>query len=223
MSNTVHTTETMSAEQVCISRTKPGYLTIKRVQDILLSLIVLLLLFPALLLVALIVVLDSPGAGPIFVQTRVGENGKEFRFYKFRTMCPDADQMKDQLMALNEMDGPVFKIKDDPRISRAGRFLRKASIDELPQFWNVLRGDMSIVGPRPALPREVAEYSDRERMRLSVQPGLTCFWQIQPHRNNLSFEEWVDLDIRYIQERSFGTDWKIMFATIGAILGMNGE
>lgn len=113
-------------------------------------------------------------------------------------------------------------MRHDPRITRVGRFIRKTSIDELPQLWNVLRGDMSIVGPRPGLPREVAQYDDYARQRLLVQPGLTCFWQIQPHRNSLSFDEWVELDVKYIRERSFLTDWKIIFATFGAVLGMNG-
>ena len=118
---------------------------------------------------------------------------------------------------------PVFKIAKDPRITRVGRFIRKTSIDELPQLWNVLRGEMSIVGPRPGLPREVVEYDEYARQRLLITPGLTCYWQIQPNRNKLTFEEWVDLDVQYIQDRSFCTDWKIIFATFGAVFGMNGE
>ena len=121
------------------------------------------------------------------------------------------------------MDGPCFKIKDDPRITRVGRFIRKTSIDELPQLWNVLRGEMSIVGPRPPIPREVAEYDDYAMQRLLITPGLTCYWQIQPCRNDLSFEEWLELDLQYINERSFLTDWKIIFKTFGAVLGMNGQ
>lgn len=194
----------------------------RRTQDILLSTLALLVLWPLMLLVALIIVLDSPGAGPIFAQTRVGRDGKEFTFYKFRSMCPNAEEKLEGLLQYNEMDGPAFKIKDDPRITRVGKFIRMTSIDELPQLWNVLRGDMSIVGPRPGLPREVAQYDDYAKQRLLVQPGLTCFWQIQPDRNSLSFEEWVDLDVKYINERSFLTDWKIIFATFGAVLGMNG-
>jgi lipopolysaccharide/colanic/teichoic acid biosynthesis glycosyltransferase len=176
-----------------------------------------------MLVTALAIVLDSPGTGPIFTQIRVGRDGRPFKFYKFRSMCPNAEEKLNELMDRNEMDGPVFKIKNDPRITRVGKFIRKTSIDELPQLWNVLKGEMSIVGPRPGIPREVEQYDDYARQRLLITPGLTCYWQIQPHRNELSFEEWVELDIKYINERSFLTDWKIIFATFGAVLGMNGE
>lgn len=199
------------------------YWSLRRFQDIVLSLLGLLALWPLMLIVALVIVIDSPGAGPIFKQTRVGRDGKEFYFYKFRSMRPNAEAQLDSLLPLNEMEGPVFKIKADPRITRVGRFIRKTSIDELPQLWNVLKGDMSIVGPRPGLPREVEQYDDYARQRLLITPGLTCFWQIQPNRNSLSFDEWVDLDVQYIQQRSFLTDWKIILKTFGAVLGMNGE
>jgi len=195
----------------------------RRAQDIVLSLIALLALWPLMLLIALIVWLDSPGTSPIFTQTRVGRKGIPFQFRKFRTMVPNAEGHLDELLSRNEMDGPVFKIKDDPRITRVGRFLRRSSLDELPQLINILKGDMSIVGPRPALPREVEQYDEYERQRLIVQPGLTCYWQIQPHRNELSFEEWMALDMKYIQERSFVTDWKIIFKTVGAVLRMTGQ
>lgn len=195
----------------------------RRVQDVVLSTLGLAVLWPVMLLVALIIVIDSPGAGPIFAQTRVGRDGKLFTFYKFRSMCPNAEEKLEELLKYNEMEGPAFKMKDDPRITRVGRFIRMTSIDELPQLWNVLRGEMSIVGPRPGLPREVEQYSDYERQRLLITPGLTCYWQIQPNRNRLSFEEWVELDLKYIKERSFLTDWKIIFKTFGAVLGMNGE
>jgi lipopolysaccharide/colanic/teichoic acid biosynthesis glycosyltransferase len=199
------------------------YWRIRRIQDVVLSVIALAVLWPLMLVTAIAVVLDRPGAGPIFAQTRVGRDGKTFTFYKFRSMCPNAEEKLDDLMDQNEMDGPVFKIKEDPRITRVGRFIRKTSIDELPQLWNVLKGEMSIVGPRPGIPREVEQYDDYARQRLLITPGLTCYWQIQPNRNRLSFEEWVELDIQYINERSFLTDWKIIFATFGAVLGMNGE
>lgn len=199
------------------------YWFLRRTQDIVLASSALLLLWPLMLLTAILIVIDSPGAGPIFVQTRVGRDGEEFRFYKFRTMCPNAEEKLTELLQYNEMDGPAFKMKDDPRITRLGRFLRRSSIDELPQLWNVLRGEMSIVGPRPGLPREVEQYDEYARQRLMITPGLTCYWQIMPYRNRLSFEEWVDLDIKYIRERSFLTDWKIILATFGAVLGMNGE
>ena len=138
-------------------------------------------------------------------------------------MCVDAEDRLEALLKDNEMEGPAFKIRDDPRITRVGRFIRKTSIDELPQLWNILRGDMSIVGPRPPLPREVEQYDDYQRQRLYVTPGLTCYWQIQPHRNELSFDEWMELDIKYIQERSFLVDWKIIFQTIRCVLFRYGE
>ncbi len=199
------------------------YWRIRRTQDVVISVVALLVLWPLMLLVALIIVIDSPGAGPIFTQTRVGRDGKEFKFYKFRSMCPNAEAKLKDLLKENEMSGPAFKMKNDPRITRVGKFIRKTSIDELPQLWNIIKGDMSIVGPRPALPREVAQYNDYMRQRLIVTPGLTCYWQIQPQRNSLTFEEWMELDIKYIQERSFLVDWKIIFKTFGAVLGMNGE
>ncbi len=200
-----------------------GYWRVRRAQDILLSLMALAVLWPFMALLALIIVLDSPGAGPIFSQTRVGRDGKFFKFYKFRSMKPNAESELESLLDQNEMEGPVFKIREDPRITRVGRFIRKTSIDELPQLWNVLIGDMSIVGPRPGIPREVEQYDDYARQRLLITPGLSCYWQIQPRRNELTFEEWVDLDVKYIQERSFLTDWKIIFKTFGAILGMDGQ
>jgi len=200
-----------------------SYWYVRRAQDIVLSLLSLIVLCVPMLIVALVIWIDSPGASPIFTQMRVGRNGRIFRFLKFRSMVPNAENRLSELLEKNEMDGPVFKIKEDPRITRVGRFIRKTSIDELPQLINILMGDMSIVGPRPALPREVEQYSDYEKQRLYVTPGLTCYWQIQPHRNSLSFEEWLELDLKYIQERSFLTDWKIIFGTFGAVLGMNGE
>lgn len=195
----------------------------RRIQDVILSALALAVLWPLMLVVAVMIVIDSPGAGPIFSQTRVGRDGKEFTFYKFRSMRPNAEAELEHLLKYNEMEGPAFKIKDDPRITRVGKFIRKTSIDELPQLWNILKGDMSIVGPRPGLPREVEQYDDYARQRLLITPGLTCYWQIQPYRNRLSFEEWMALDVQYINDRSFLTDWKIIFATFGAVLGLNGE
>ena len=199
-----------------------AYWNLRRAQDVILSLMALLVLWPFMLIVAIIIVLDSPGAGPIFAQTRVGKDGKEFRFYKFRSMCPNAEAKLDSLLDQNEMEGPAFKIKDDPRITRVGKFIRRTSIDELPQLINIIRGDMSIVGPRPPLPREVEQYDEYAMQRLLVTPGLTCYWQIQPHKNELTFDEWVELDIQYINDRSFRTDWKIILKTFGAVFGMYG-
>ena len=200
-----------------------AYLAGRRAQDIVFSALALVVLAPLMLLIALAIVVDSPGASPIFAQQRVGKDGRLFRLLKFRTMCPDAEEQLEQLLDQNQMDGPVFKIRGDPRITRVGRFLRKTSLDELPQLVNVLKGDMSIVGPRPALPREVARYTDYQWQRLSVTPGLSCYWQITPHRNDLSFDAWVELDLKYIRERSFLVDWKIIFLTVKAMFLEYGE
>lgn len=206
-----------------ILREQKRYWRVKRVLDIVLSVLALVVLFPFLLIVAVVIYIDSPGASPFYVQDRVGRDGKIFRFYKFRSMVPNAEEKLKELLPLNEMDGPAFKIKEDPRITRVGRFIRKTSIDELPQLLNIIKGDMSIVGPRPALPNEVAQYNDYQKQRLYVTPGLTCYWQIQPERNAMSFDEWMDLDIKYIEERSFLTDSKIIFKTFRAVLAMTGE
>lgn len=196
---------------------------LRRVQDVFFSLLALLVLWLPMLVIAVIIYVDDPKGSPFFAQTRIGKNGKPFRFYKFRSMYVNAESKLDSLLDQNEMDGPVFKIKDDPRITRVGYFIRRTSIDELPQLINILAGDMSIVGPRPALPREVEEYDEYQKQRLLITPGLTCYWQIQPHRNSLSFDEWVELDVRYIQERGFWTDWKIIFNTVGAVIHGEGE
>lgn len=200
-----------------------GYLLAKRIQDIVLSALALLVLSPVLAVIALLIVLDDPSAGPFFSQIRYGKDGRLFRFYKFRTMCADAETQQEVLQKYNEMQGPTFKIKEDPRITRFGKILRRTSLDELPQLINVLKGEMSLVGPRPPLPNEVAEYTPYQRQRLLVQPGLTCFWQVHPDRYNLPFGKWVELDLQYIQERSFWWDWKIIFLTVRCILRGEGE
>ena len=223
MGSTISAAPQISIDREKTLRSHRRYWVLRRAQDIVFSLLALILLAPLALLISLAIVLDSPGDGAIFRQRRVGRDGKLFWLYKFRTMCPDAEKRLNELLKLNQMDGPVFKIKGDPRITRVGRFLRKTSLDELPQLLNVLRGDMSIVGPRPALPREVELYSDYQRQRLYVTPGLSCYWQIAPHRNEMSFDEWVALDMKYIQERSFWVDWKIIFLTVRAMLMKYGE
>lgn len=205
-----------------ILRDKKYYWMGRRAQDIFFSLLALIVLAVPMALVALIIWIDSPGASPIFSQDRVGRDGKIFKFYKFRSMVPNAEAKLKEVLDQNEMDGPVFKMKNDPRITRVGHFIRKTSIDELPQLINILKGDMSIVGPRPALPREVAQYTDYERQRLYVTPGLTCYWQVQPNRNELTFDEWMELDLKYIQDRNFWLDWKLIFQTIWAVLRMYG-
>lgn len=203
-------------------RRKRVYLMVKRLQDVVLSVLALVVLAPALLIIALAVVIDDPHGGPIFAQTRCGQGGKPFRIYKFRTMCADAELRLEELRPYNEMTGPVFKIKNDPRITRIGRFLRATGIDELPQLINIVRGDMSIVGPRPPLFYEVEKYTPYQRQRLDVLPGLTCFWQVHPARNRLDFDTWVELDLRYIRERSWLLDWKLIFLTIGAVINREG-
>lgn len=199
---------------------KPVYLAVKRCFDIVFSLLCIIVFTIPILFVMLLIVIDSPGASPIYTQYRVGKNGRVFKFYKLRSMVPEAAQMLDSLLDQNEMEGPAFKISNDPRITRVGRVIRKTCIDELPQLWNILKGDMSFVGPRPPLPREVEQYNDFQRNRLSVVPGLTCYWQIQPNRNSLTFDKWLELDLKYIEERNVKTDLMIIFKTVGAVLNM---
>jgi len=205
------------------TRGKEKYWAIRRTQDVILSVLALVVLFVPMLLIGLLIVIDSPGANPIFVQKRMGKDGKPFRFYKFRTMVPDAEERLKDLVDLNEAKGPAFKIEKDPRITRVGRLLRKSSLDELPQLLNVLKGEMSIVGPRPPLPDEYAQYGDYEKQRLFITPGLTCYWQIQPNRNDIPFEDWVALDVKYIRERSFLTDWKLIFKTFAVMATLQGR
>ena len=194
----------------------------RRFQDVLLAGAALAVLWPAMAAVALAVWLDSPGGSPFFVQQRVGQNGRLFRLYKFRTMVPDAEARLEQVLPCNEMDGPVFKMQRDPRVTRLGRWLRRAGIDELPQLLNVLKGEMSVVGPRPALPREADRYTPYQRQRLYVKPGLTCLWQVQPDRNQIPFDRWVELDLEYIRRRSLRLDWVLIFKTFGAVGRMYG-
>lgn len=208
--------------EVVHNQTKKGYEVCKRIFDIFVSIFVMSILFIPFIIIMLIILIDSPGASPIFIQERVGKNGKLFKFYKFRSMRPKAEEMLESLLPSNEMDGPVFKIKKDPRITKFGSFIRKTGIDELPQFINVIQGHMSLVGPRPPLPREVKLYTKEQLTRLSVTPGITCYWQVQPSRNSLSFGDWVELDMKYIRERSFKTDIIIIFKTFRAVCGMEG-
>ncbi len=213
----------MKESQSVVVTRKPVYEFFKRVFDVVLSLLAMIVLFIPFIIISVIIVIDSPGASPVYTQKRVGKNGREFKFYKFRSMVPNAEAMLDALLEQNEMDGPAFKMKDDPRITRFGKFIRRSCIDELPQLWNIFKGDMSFVGPRPPLPREVAMYDEYQMQRLSVIPGLTCYWQVQPQRNNISFDDWMKCDLRYIEERSLKTDIIIILKTVGAVLGMEGE
>jgi exopolysaccharide biosynthesis polyprenyl glycosylphosphotransferase len=192
----------------------------KRAVDVVVGTLLLIVASPIMAVAALAIRLESPGA-PIFSQPRAGLNGKPFKVYKLRSMYKDADRDKHKLIDLNEAEGPMFKIKDDPRLTRVGRVLRKLSIDELPQFWNVLKGDMSIVGPRPALMNEVAEYDDWHRERLRVKPGITGLWQISG-RSELTFDEMVLLDVYYIENWSPSLDFKIMLRTVPHVLSGRG-
>ena len=195
----------------------------KRLFDIIVASILLVFVSIPILLVAIAIFIDDPHGSPFFKQIRIGRHGEEFYMYKFRTMYVDAEKRKADLMEQNEMDGPVFKIKDDPRITRLGKYLRKLSIDELPQFFNVFMGHMSLVGPRPPLPNEVAQYTDYNKLRLIVTPGITCDWQIADNRNDIPFDEWVEMDLNYIENRTALGDLKIIFKTPFAMLSGTGR
>lgn len=193
------------------------YRFFKRIIDILGSLVGIIVLFPLVVFIGIVIRLESKGP-IIFVQKRVGLNGKEFNMYKLRSMIINAEELKDKLKNRNEMSGPMFKIEDDPRVTRVGKFIRKTSIDELPQLINVLRGDMSLVGPRPSLLNEVKEFEPWMLERLEVKPGLTCYWQVNG-RNSIDFEEWMKLDVKYVRERGFFLDLKLIFKTIILLFG----
>ncbi len=199
---------------------RPIPMAVKRLVDVSMSVLLLAVGLPVVLLVAIAVKLTS-GGGVLYRQIRCGLNGRRFTLYKFRTMVADAEARQDELMHLNEMDGPVFKVKDDPRVTRLGRILRRFSLDELPQLWNVLRGDMSLVGPRPPIPDEVARYQRWQRRRLSMKPGLTCLWQVSG-RNQLDFDRWMELDLQYIDSWSPWLDLKILLKTVPAVLSGRG-
>ena len=190
-------------------------LACKRITDLLVALIGLGVLSPLLAVVPLVIKLTSPGS-ILYRQQRVGLNGRAFILYKFRTMVTDAEQRQAELQALNEMDGPVFKITNDPRLTRVGRWLRRFSVDELPQLWNVLKGEMSLVGPRPPLPSEVVRYEPWQRRRLSMRPGLTCLWQVNG-RNRIPFKQWMELDLQYIDRWSLSLDLTILLKTVPAV------
>lgn len=193
------------------------YIVVKRLIDIIASLLGILCLSPLMIIVAVLIKIDSKGL-IIFSQERVGKNGQIFKMYKFRSMVANAEEMLDRLKDKNEMSGPMFKIKEDPRITKIGKIIRKTSIDELPQLFNVLKGDMSLVGPRPNLPNEVAEFSPYHRKKLLVKPGLTCYWQVMG-RNEIGFEEWMELDIKYLKERDLWIDIKLIIKTFFVLFG----
>ncbi|MDP4178306.1 MAG: exopolysaccharide biosynthesis polyprenyl glycosylphosphotransferase [Bacillota bacterium] len=197
-----------------------AYLFIKRGMDITCSLIAIIILSPLLLITAICIKLDSKGS-VIFSQSRVGKNGKLFKMYKFRSMVSDAEDLLCKLKSKNEMSGPMFKMKCDPRITKVGKFIRKTSVDELPQLFNILKGDMSIVGPRPNLPNEVEKFTSVQRQKLLVKPGLTCYWQVMG-RSNIDFEDWMKLDLKYIRERNTWVDVKLILKTVKVLFGDDG-
>jgi exopolysaccharide biosynthesis polyprenyl glycosylphosphotransferase len=196
-------------------------LKVKVILDFILTLIILILISPVMLLISVLIKLED--GGPVFFkQVRVGRHGRLFKCFKFRTMVVNAEELREKLMALNEVDGPVFKIKNDPRITKIGRFLRKTSLDELPQFFNVLFGDMSIVGPRPPIPSEVEQYERNLIRRLSVNPGITCIWQVSG-RNNIPFDRWMEMDMEYIDNWSLALDLKIILKTVKVVFRGDGQ
>ena len=188
----------------------------RRTQDVILSSLALVALSPVMLATAIAIVVDDPSAGPVFSQERIGRNGKPFKFYKFRSMCPNAEAKLDDLLEQNEMDGPVFKIKDDPRITRVGKFLRKTSIDEMPQLFNVLFGSMSLVGPRPERPYFVERFKEeipRYMIKHQVRPGMTGWAQVNGYRGDTSITKRIEHDLYYIENWTLGFDFKILFLT----------
>lgn len=193
------------------------YYFFKRTMDILCSLGGLIILTPLFLIVGILIKLESKGP-VIFSQERIGKDGNVFKMHKFRSMVVNAEELKEKLHHKNEMSGPMFKMKDDPRITNIGKFIRKTSVDELPQLFNVLKGDMSLVGPRPSLPKEVEEFDNWMMRRLQVKPGLTCYWQVSG-RNDIDFEDWMKLDIKYVRERSTFVDIKLIFKTFFVLFG----
>ena len=193
----------------------------KRVFDFFFSLVTIFLCAPVFLVIAIAIKIED-GGPVIFKQERVGLNGRRFPIFKFRTMVANAEALQFSLMGLNEQDGPVFKITNDPRVTRTGWLLRKTSFDELPQFFNVLRGEMSVVGPRPPIPSEVEQYQQWQKRRLSVKSGITCIWQVSG-RNSISFDEWMKLDLEYIDNWSLTLDAILIFKTIKVIFTGTGK
>ena len=223
LANKTHLQYFGTLPMLTISSTSINYLELKakRVMDSVFSFLALLFLSPVFLIIALAIKLDSKGP-VLFSQKRVGLRGRRFMVYKFRTMVTNAEELKSELVELNEVDGPVFKIANDPRITRVGRFLRKTSLDELPQFINVFVGDMSIVGPRPPLPDEVRQYERWQLRRLSMKPGITCIWQVSG-RNSVPFDEWMRMDMQYIDNWSLKLDFIIFLKTIRTVIRGDGK
>ncbi len=209
-----------NTKEKVVASTNKGYLLVKRVFDVVMSLLALVVLSPVFLITAIAIWVEDKGP-VIFTQDRNGLNGEVFRMYKFRSMCISAPEMHKDLLEKNELDGPAFKLKDDPRVTKVGRFIRKTSIDELPQLINIIKGDMSIVGPRPLPTYETAQCNEYQNQRLLVRPGLTCYWQCSG-RNDIPFDEWMELDLKYVREASFLVDIKIILMTVKAVISGKG-
>ena len=203
-----------------IPKKSRGYFFFKRVFDIFFSFLSILILLPFFLIIAIIVIFGS-GFPVFYVSERIGKDGKPFKMIKFRTMVKNADKMLDQVQSLNVTNGPTFKAESDPRLTKIGKFLRKTSIDELPQLFNIFAGQMSFVGPRPPLRSEVEQYDDFAKLRLTARPGLTCIWQCSG-RNNIEFEQWMEMDVEYLQKRSLWFDFCLILKTIPAAILQKG-
>lgn len=221
-------TDTDAAKQISfavprlnLQTERRGYCLAKRLMDITLCALAFAALMPLFAIVILAIRADSEGAA-LYKQKRVGKNGKTFIMYKFRSMCKDAERQFKNLEHLNEVEGPAFKIRNDPRVTRVGAFIRRTCIDELPQLVNIIKGDMSIVGPRPPLPDEVRRYSLHQRQRLRVKPGLTCYWQVSGQKD-ISFDSWVEMDLRYIREQNLWIDTRVIFKTLHVALSGKGN
>jgi len=214
-------TSTLKPEEKELSYTppkaKPVYDFFKRIFDVVMCVFALVVLSPVFLAVIIAIKIED-GGKPFYSQTRLTKDGKEFKMFKFRSMCPDADKKLEELLKYNEMEGPAFKMENDPRITKVGRFIRKTSIDELPQLINIIKGDMTIIGPRPPLPREVAMYTPYQMHRLDVKTGLACYHECQGRSEDKDFDKWVESDLKYIRERSMLTDIKVIFMTIWVVL-----
>ena len=210
-----------TTEVELVPNTSVTYRFMKRVFDVVASILGLIICVPIFLIVGIAIKLEDPRGTIFYHQPRIGLNGRQFSLHKLRSMYSNADEIKTSLMDQNEMDGPVFKIKNDPRVTKVGRVIRKFSIDELPQLWNVFIGDMSLVGPRPLPVAEELACNAYQRQRELVKPGLTCYWQISG-RNNIMFAEWIELDFKYIRNQSIWTDLSLLFRTIPAVLCQKG-
>lgn len=203
-----------------LERESKLYLFIKRSIDIICSLAGIIVLSPIFLIVAVLIKIEDPKGSIFFCQERNGQHPNTFKMYKFRSMVHNAEELLKDLQHKNEQTGPAFKMANDPRITKVGKFIRKTSLDELPQLFNILKGDMSLVGPRPPIPREVREYNPYQMQRLLVKPGLTCIWQVSG-RNNIGFDEWVDMDLEYIKTRNLLLDIKLILKTVKVLFGDN--